>query len=162
MGKKTLFHHIALHTSTLGPVGHMPFGPGTWGAAVAACLVAFVPGCFLGHTMEVRLGIIVLLFIAGGFLTGRAAHLLNKKDPGCIVLDELVGQWLVYLPFTDLSGTALVAGFLFFRVFDIIKPFPIRQAEHWLPRGWGIMLDDIIAGIYAAIALALLRFFVLT
>jgi phosphatidylglycerophosphatase A len=76
---------------------------------------------------------------------------VGRKDPGIVVIDEVVGMWvsLLLLPFTP--GTAL-AGFLLFRVMDVIKPWPARDLEH-LPEGWGIMTDDVMAGLYANLLL---------
>jgi phosphatidylglycerophosphatase A len=107
----------------------------------------------------------ILLFIGIGIPT--AAYMEKqegRQDPGCVVIDEAAGQWITFL---FIPGAMLlshpwlpVAGFLFFRFFDIIKPFPCRAAEK-LGGGTGIVLDDVFAGLYAGIALNLcFRYFI--
>ena len=75
------------------------------------------------------------------------ARLVGRKDPGIVVVDEVVGQWvtLAALPFTPVTAAL---GFLLFRVMDVVKPWPARDLER-LPGGWGIMADDVMAGVYA-------------
>lgn len=139
---------LALHVSTLGPFGRMPVAPGTWGS-VAAVLLA--PALFLPWSMPVRLAVLAVLFPVGSWCATRAERIIGRPDPGCVVIDELWGQWLTILPLA--AGLAdwpwLVLGCMLFRIFDIAKPWPVRAAENWLPRGWGIMLDDGVAGLYA-------------
>jgi phosphatidylglycerophosphatase A len=94
----------------------------------------------------------------GLWAAGRAARYTGQKDPQFIVIDEVSGQLITYfMPFAVLNWKSWLLGFILFRVFDIWKPFPARQAES-LPGGWGIMADDWIAGIYAALGLWLARF----
>jgi phosphatidylglycerophosphatase A len=82
---------------------------------------------------------------------GRVARQVDRKDPGIVVVDEVVGQWvtLIALPFTPLTAGL---GFVLFRVMDIAKPWPARDLER-VPGGWGIMADDVAAGVYAHLAL---------
>ncbi|WP_461210724.1 phosphatidylglycerophosphatase A family protein [Desulfocurvus sp. DL9XJH121] len=141
---------LAAFFATLGPVGHLPKGPGTWGSAAA---VVTAPFLFLPHSPLTRTLILCALFVVGSLASTRAEAVFGKKDPGCVVIDEVLGQWLTYLPFSILPTWQVLAGFLFFRIFDIAKPFPIRRAENWLPGGWGVMIDDAVAGVYAAAAL---------
>ncbi len=84
-------------------------------------------------------------------LSGHEARRAGVEDPGRVVVDEMVGMWatLLWLPWN--LGTA-IAGFLLFRAMDVLKPYPARQLEG-LPRGWGIMADDVMAGIYANLLL---------
>ena len=84
----------------------------------------------------------------------RVATLVGRKDPGLVVVDEVAGQWitLVGMPFT---APVVLAGFVLFRVMDIVKPWPARALER-LPGGWGIMADDVAAGIYAQLLLRVL------
>jgi phosphatidylglycerophosphatase A len=93
----------------------------------------------------------VVVFVLGAHASTHLARQLGRKDPGLAVVDEIVGMWvtLVGLPFEP--ATALV-GFLLFRVMDVVKPWPARDLER-LPDGWGIMADDVAAGIYAHLAL---------
>lgn len=78
-----------------------------------------------------------------------------RPDPGHVVIDEVAGQWMT-LAFSRVNLSHLLAGFLFFRLFDIVKPWPARQLER-LPRGWGIMLDDVAAGVYALLVMLALN-----
>ncbi len=140
--------------STLGPIGFLPKAPGTWGSATAIILAPFL---FMPHSLLVRSTILVLLFLFGSLAATQAEHVLGRKDPGCIILDEVLGQWVTLLPFSILPTWQVLAGFVFFRLFDITKPFPIRRAERFFPAGWGVMADDVLAGVYAAIALWIAR-----
>jgi len=101
--------------------------------------------------------IVVLISILGVIVADRAATHAGKKDPQFVVIDEVSGQMIAYFsPFTLLNWKSFLLGFILFRVFDIWKPFPARQAES-LPGGLGIMAYDWIAGIYAALGLWIAR-----
>ncbi|MFO7818039.1 MAG: phosphatidylglycerophosphatase A family protein [Thermodesulfobacteriota bacterium] len=139
--------------ASLGPCGRLPHAPGTWGSLFAAVIAPF---CFLPLSIPLRALLLLIIFIAGAIISGRAEAANKQKDPGWIVIDELLGQWTAFLYITSWSWTVLAAGFVFFRIFDILKPFPVKRAEKWLPGGWSIMLDDLLAGIYAMAALQLL------
>jgi phosphatidylglycerophosphatase A len=127
--------------------GYSPVAPGTAGSAVG--LVLFWPLAALAWPWQ--LGASTVLFLVGSLAAGRVARLVGVKDPGIVVVDEVVGQWvtLVALPLTP---AVAFLGFLLFRVMDVVKPWPARDLEH-LPGGWGIMADDVAAGIYAQLAL---------
>jgi phosphatidylglycerophosphatase A len=86
---------------------------------------------------------------------GEAAKFFGRVDPGQVVIDEVVGQMLTLLLVPHATWKWLLGGFLLFRVLDVLKPFPARQAERF-PRGWGIMLDDVVAGLYGLGALSAL------
>ncbi|MHC1700667.1 MAG: phosphatidylglycerophosphatase A [Humidesulfovibrio sp.] len=165
-----LLDRAALALATLGPVGRMPLAPGTWGSAVALVLAPWV---FSPLPLAWRLGVLALILVAGTWAAGRAGRLLGREDPGCIVVDELLGQWTAFAPFhlsTGLGGWAfswtgampweLLALFGLFRLFDIIKPWPIRAVEKSVPGGLGVMLDDLVAGLFAAALFLLIRLFV--
>ncbi|BBD08332.1 phosphatidylglycerophosphatase A [Desulfovibrio ferrophilus] len=141
---------IATAFATLGPIGHLPAGPGTWGSAAALITAPFL---FMPFSPVTRSIILIALFVLGSLAATRAEVVLGKKDPGCVIIDEVLGQWLTLLPFSILPTWQILAGFIFFRLFDIAKPFPIRRSEKWLPAGWGVMIDDVVAGLYAAAAL---------
>ena len=96
--------------------------------------------------------LLLAIFASGTWASSRAIVLLGKKDPGEVVIDEVLGQWLACLPFMALSCWGYVAAFFFFRLFDILKPWHVRKAEQ-LPGGLGIMADDAVAGAYAAVCL---------
>ncbi len=152
---RSFVDELCVQISRLGPCGCSPHAPGTVGSAAALVLS---PLFFLPLSLGWRLVLLGVLFVVGSLVASRAERVLGKKDPGEIVVDELLGQWLTLLPFAHLSFGWLLAGFALFRVFDILKPYPVRNAETWLPGGWGVMIDDAIAGGYAMLCLALLRF----
>ena len=130
-------------------VGYLPFFPGTFGSAAALILfLIFNPG-FIAQC------IFFIVFIILGFcFSGKAEKLFNSKDPKYIVIDEVAGMFLVFL-FVPLDFSLLLIGFLLFRVLDTVKPFPAGRLQN-LPGSTGIMLDDIVAGIYANLILQLL------
>ncbi|MBD5648007.1 MAG: phosphatidylglycerophosphatase A [Desulfovibrio sp.] len=138
----------------LGVAGLAPRAPGTWGTALA-CLLA--PFCFLPLGLGWRLAVLAALFVAGGLAASRAEELLGRKDPGEVVIDELVGVWLVLLPFAHAGFRLIVAAFVCFRIFDIAKPWPVKASENWLPGGFGVMIDDVLAGLWALLCVALLH-----
>jgi len=132
--------------ATFFGVGLFPLVPGTAASAVAA----------LGYKLALHglpgplyILAVAALASAGGAAAGAYAAELRAADPGRIVVDEVCGQ-LVALAFLPPDWTAMAAAFVLFRVFDIIKPWPIRKLER-LPGGWGIMADDIGAGLAAAV-----------
>ncbi len=100
------------------------------------------------------------MFFAGAFAANRMEKVLGLKDPRCVIMDEVVGQWVTFLPFAALAPPKILAGFLLFRFFDILKPWPVRSSERWLPGGFGVMIDDVLAGIYAALGLWVLGWLV--
>jgi phosphatidylglycerophosphatase A len=99
------------------------------------------------------LGVLVIVTIVGTWAADEAERALGGKDPGAIVVDEVAGMTLSIVAVAP-TPAALVAGFVLFRVFDIVKPFPANAAQR-LPGGLGIMLDDLIAGLYALVLLIL-------
>ena len=128
--------------------GLFPWGPGTAGS-LGAILVA---APFLFHA-PIYFGFAALvLFPAAVWSSGATARQLGREDPQIVVIDEVVGQWIALAGATRLNGRALLLGFVLFRLFDIWKPWPVRRLEHF-PGGWGIVLDDCMAGFYAALVL---------
>jgi phosphatidylglycerophosphatase A len=127
--------------------GYSPLAPGTAGSAVG--LLAFWPLARAGAGWQIAA--CAVGFLIGTWASGLLARELGRKDPGLAVIDEVVGMWvtLVGLPFG--LRTALV-GFVLFRVMDVVKPWPARELER-LPGGWGIMADDVAAGVFAHLAL---------
>jgi phosphatidylglycerophosphatase A len=97
----------------------------------------------------------LVVFALGVWAAGEAEKFFGRTDPGEVVADEVVGQMLTFLLLPHATWKWLLGGFLLFRAFDIVKPFPARQAER-IPRGWGIMLDDVVAGIYGLAVLAVI------
>lgn len=133
--------------ATLGPVGFIPFAPGTFGSLIGLMLFALLRPSPVGLFLMILAG----LFI-GVHASSVAERVLHEKDSGKIIIDEAVGI-LVSFFFLPMETAYLVAAFLLFRTVDIIKPFPIRLVEKKLHQGFGIMTDDIIAGIYTNILL---------
>jgi phosphatidylglycerophosphatase A len=135
--------------------GYLPKAPGTWGSLVG--LVLF----FLLHTLSlpVYLAVIAGLFAVGSLAAGEAEKILDKRDPGVVVIDEIVGMLIamIAVPMTPLT---LALGFILFRIFDIAKPFPVNFFDQRFHGGLGIMLDDVVAGIYSLIILQFMLFLV--
>jgi phosphatidylglycerophosphatase A len=127
--------------------GYAPFAPGTAGSAVGVLL--FWPLARLAWPWQITA--VTAVFFVGVAAAGQVARSVGLEDPGIVVVDEVAGQWLtlVGLPFTP---AVVAAGFVLFRVMDVVKPWPARDLER-LPWGWGIMADDIAAGVLANLAL---------
>ena len=143
---------IAYFLATGAGAGRAPFAPGTVGAAegvilyLAAASLPIPPRALL--LMLVALN--VLVFVIGVWASGRTAELLGLEDPGQVVIDEVSGQLIALTPLALAPSVAgVVIAFLLFRAFDIFKPYPIRKLEH-LRAGFGVMMDDALAGVYAA------------
>ncbi|MBU1344622.1 MAG: phosphatidylglycerophosphatase A [Proteobacteria bacterium] len=131
--------------------GRIPFAPGTFGtlAAVPFALVfLIIPPLFHGVY-------IVGLILFAVYVADQAEKILKKKDPGCIVIDEIAG-YVVTLSVVPVSLYTLIAGFFIFRFFDIIKFAPVRYFEKNFSGGAGVVLDDIMAGILSAVVLRIL------
>lgn len=150
---------LAIWIATSAGAGYFPIAPGTAGSAVGVALVAGLERLPLPATWQMALvGIIAAgLFALGVWAAGKAEKFFGRVDPGQVVIDEVVGQMVTLLARPRASWKWLLAGFLLFRAFDIIKPFPARRAER-LHGGWGIMVDDGVAGFYALVVLAVAGF----
>ena len=146
--KRTLTDHLALGIARLGVAGLSPKGPGTCGSFVALVLA---PWCFMPLAPLVQVAVLAVVFAVGSWAAGRAEVILNEKDPGQVVVDELLGQWVALMPLGGVVNIwQLLAAFILFRVLDIAKPWPIKASENWLPGGYGVMLDDLVGGVGAA------------
>lgn len=144
----------ALLATGLG-TGYLPVAPGTWAsAAVTIIYVALVGGGAGQLLISIVMGVLTLLAAAGCIWTGGFAEQhFGKKDPSHVTVDEWAGQALTYMLLPLHAGWAFnwpvaLVGFLAFRIFDIVKPPPANGLQR-LPRGWGIAVDDLIAGVYA-------------
>jgi phosphatidylglycerophosphatase A len=128
--------------ATLGFIGYLPVAPGTF--STFAALVFFA---LLKPTIPVHISLIIFVTAIGTIASSKAEKILNEKDSSHIVIDEFAGYALsvLLLPHTLLY---LVVSFLLFRFFDILKPFPIRWIERTVPGGYGVMADDLAAGMY--------------
>jgi phosphatidylglycerophosphatase A len=129
------------------------FAPGTMGTIVA------IPFVFLLKPLPepIYWALLALSFLLGVYLCGKTAKQLGQHDPGGIVFDEMVAYWLT-ASFIPAEWPWLLAAFILFRLFDILKPWPIRQSETMFSGGLGIMVDDIIAALYAMAVLAAFQF----
>ena len=148
-----------LLTSCFG-LGWLPVAPGTWGSLPPAIVFALL--CESGVSVVLISVIMTALALGGSIVCVRLAPAViaatGKTDPGEVVADEFAGQAITFLflgmaPAGNIWVTALL-GFFVFRLFDIIKPWPIRKLEK-LPKGWGILADDLLAGVYAGIVLVI-------
>lgn len=148
----------AFLTATFFGIGTLGPGPGTWGSA-AAVLIWWGIAHALTPSMQpaVLAALAALAIIIGIPAATRTARAAGKEDPGFVVIDEVAGQWITLL-FAPVAWKTLLAGFILFRAFDIVKPPPVRQLEQ-LPQGTGIVVDDVGAGIYAFIVMQLLLHF---
>jgi phosphatidylglycerophosphatase A len=142
-----LVSRSALVVATGFGSGYSPFAPGTAGSLVG--LLLFWP--LAGRPPAQVFAATVIVSLVGILAAHHVSHTLGQKDPGLVVVDEVAGQWvtLLLLPFT--LGTA-IAGFFLFRLMDVIKPWPARDFER-LPGGFGIVADDLMAGVYANLLL---------
>lgn len=158
----------AVRLATVFGVGYAPLAPGTAGSLVSVAL--FAPFQYAVASEWVQLGyvfITVVLALAGVWSVEQALPHWGSRDPQPIVIDEVLGQWVAYLgvvlpqvvsPATPAAGAGwkyLLAGLILFRAFDVMKPFPIRRSES-LPGAAGVLVDDVLAGVYAAAGLWLL------
>lgn len=165
---KTALDYFSLAVTTFG-VGYLPFAPGTYGSIVGVGIYLlfgrFESGFSATNLTQAQISawihvfnlIIFLLFcLLGIWAANRATILFKKKDPQEAVVDEVIGQIIVFLfvPFA-ISWWLVLAGFLLFRLFDIWKPYPIDSLQN-LPAGIGVCADDILAGVYGGVCLALI------
>ena len=147
---------ISAFIATLGPVGYLPMS-GTMGTLCAVPLFILMRD-YLAPLYFFNERIFVALFLlAAVWIANRALLVIHKQDPSEIVIDEVVGFFVLMMgePF---SVATLVVGFLYFRFFDILKPFGIDRIES-MDGGWGIVLDDVVAAVYARILLDITFYF---
>jgi phosphatidylglycerophosphatase A len=141
---------FAVFIATVAYCGYSPIAPGTAGS-VAGLVVYLLVWWTRSPTVEISL--IVVTFVIGTWAATHAERYFGAIDPGPVVIDEVLGM-LVTLAFIPAGWSAAVCGFVLFRIFDVIKPFPANKLEH-LHGGFGIMADDAMAGIYANLVLRL-------
>ena len=145
--------------ATFFGVGFLPPGPGTWASAVTVALWwaashLFQPGWLVPAAVLVSLAI-TIIGIPPSTVVARES---GRKDPGFVVIDEVAGQMIALIG-VPLSWKYLLASFILFRSFDIVKPYPLRRLES-LPEGTGIMMDDVGAGLYALVLLQIWLHFI--
>ncbi|WP_291984409.1 phosphatidylglycerophosphatase A [Luteitalea sp.] len=142
---------VSRAVATVFGIGYVPFAPGTFGSAAGLAVFAAVRAAG-GPVVEALT--IVLVFLVGAWAATAAETHFGHIDPGPVVIDEVLGM-LVTLAFLPVSVTGALVGFVLFRVFDVIKPPPCNSLEA-LPGGWGVMSDDLMAGVYACVCVRLL------
>jgi phosphatidylglycerophosphatase A len=143
------WHFVAKLIGSFGLTGFFPIAPATFASLVFAVLYVAVPG---GRALANPLVALVTLI-----LSVPVASRLEKShghDAGCIVIDEVVGMQIVFV-WADPGIHGVVLGFVFFRVFDVLKPFPIHRSQD-LPGGFGVVCDDVLAGIYTRLTMVLI------
>lgn len=138
----------AVFLATAGYCGYFPIAPGTAGSAAGLVVYLLV---WWAASPFVEAGLIALIFVAGTWAATRAERFFGGIDPGPVVIDEVLGM-LITLAFLPVGWTAALAGFVLFRVFDVIKPYPANRLEKF-HGGFGIMADDAMAGLYANLSL---------
>jgi phosphatidylglycerophosphatase A len=169
-----ILDYLSLAVTTFG-VGYLPLAPGTWGSMVGVAIylgvswlvVTFALGFsihisalgwepFTSWVHAIILTVFLLFTLLGVWASGRSTELFGDLDPSKAVVDEVIGQLIVFLfvPF-GIGWPFILAGFLLFRLFDIWKPYPIDSLQV-LPGGIGVCADDILAGVYGGICLAVI------
>jgi phosphatidylglycerophosphatase A len=144
---------LATAVATWFGCGYAPLAPGTVGSLAAIALAVAAHLVLAAGSMHF-LGAAVILFPPAVWAAGRFAQSIGKKDPGLVVVDEVVGQWITLAGATQLNWKSWTLAFLLFRALDIAKPPPVRQLER-LSGGAGIVADDAMAGVYGALVLYL-------
>jgi phosphatidylglycerophosphatase A len=149
--RRILFAHPAGWIALGAGSGLSPIAPGTAGS-----LAALVPWFVVrGATPIVYAVFLAIAFALGVWACGWAVRKTKVEDPSFVVWDEFVGQWIALLPLVILARSMwwIIVGFILFRIFDIWKPWPVSLADRDVDGGLGVMLDDVVAGAYAAIVL---------
>ncbi|MBA3014451.1 MAG: phosphatidylglycerophosphatase A [Proteobacteria bacterium] len=139
---------IILFIATGGYAGYLPKAPGTWGTLVALPINFLL----LYLSPEQYYTALAVIFFLAVYTAGSAEKIMDRKDPGSIVIDEIIGM-LIALIAVPAQPLYWAVAFLLFRFFDIIKPWPVSWADRHLNGGLGIVMDDVLAGIYAWLAL---------
>ena len=152
---------VAARTVLTDPVNFLAFGFGTGLAPFAPGTFGSIPGVLLfwltlDFGLYVQLGVALALVVSGIWICGESARRIGVHDHGGIVWDEIAGMYLTLMA-APLTPVGWLLAFGLFRLMDIVKPWPIRDLDHRLGGGVGIMLDDLVAALYAAVVLGLYR-----
>ena len=139
---RTAVNRLALLIATVGGVGHAPLAPGTVASAITALALGF-----LTPSRAMLLVVVLAVILIGTWAAQDAERSLGSKDPGAIVIDEVAGMAVSVLA-VPLTPAVLAVAFVLFRVFDIVKPYPANELQR-LRGGVGVMIDDLVAGVYA-------------
>jgi len=152
---------VASVISTWFGCGYSPFAPGTVGSA-AAIVIAIIIEHYAAWKPVAFAPLAIIVSLPAIWAAGETARYAGIKDPQFVVVDEVVGQWLALAGARSITGKSAwitwLSAFILFRLFDIWKPIPVRQLES-LPGGLGIVADDLMAGLYAALVLFLMGWF---
>jgi phosphatidylglycerophosphatase A len=132
--------------------GLLPVMPGSWGSLAALPCAWVIRSLWGAAGLAIAA---VIIFATGCWVAGMIARTSGATDPGAIVIDEVAAQWLVLLP-APLDPLSYAAAFLLFRLFDIWKPWPVGWADRRVHGGFGIMLDDLLAAVYAVLVFSIL------
>ena len=146
---------LAVFIATVGYCGYFPFAPGTVGSAAGLLFYALVSWT---GSPTVEIGMILGLFVVGVWAGTTAERYFGGVDPGPIVMDEVVGMLITLAFIPSLGWSGILAGFVLFRIFDVIKPYPAGRFEQ-MHGGLGVMADDAMAAIYANLSLRFLLWF---
>ncbi len=136
-------------------LGYLPLAPGTWGSLAGVALYWWAMDYGLGWPMLLCITLILPLI---GWFACREGESAWGHDPGRVVIDEVAGQWLTLLIGGSASWPYLIGGFVLFRIFDIWKPGPVDKLQR-LPGAWGVMADDLLAGVFGGLILLAVRLF---
>lgn len=142
---------LAVMLATGLGIGFVPIAPGTFGSLLGLGLWLLLPSSLFLQSVG-----LLFLFVVGAWSGSVTERRLNRTDPGPVVIDEVLGMWITLLALPIGWGSA-IAGFLLFRLFDVLKPYPANRLES-LHGGVGVMADDAMAGVYAHLALRLSLF----
>jgi phosphatidylglycerophosphatase A len=134
---------LGVFIATCAHVGYAPVAPGTFGSAVGLAVYYLVRR---QASTAVELGTIALILVVGLWSATEAEHHFGGIDPGPVVIDEVIGM-LITLALHPVNVAGAIVGFFIFRVLDVVKPWPARRLE-LLPGGFGVVLDDVMAGVY--------------
>ena len=130
--------------ATLLGIGKLPYGPGTWGS-----LATLIIWYFSNETIQKSILFLVIIVFSSILICYLASEDIEEKDHKSIVIDEFAGMWLALFMIPDVTAAGLA--FLLFRIFDIFKPFPISYVDNNIKNGFGVVLDDLIAGLAAGL-----------
>ncbi|HKG45584.1 MAG TPA: phosphatidylglycerophosphatase A [Pyrinomonadaceae bacterium] len=150
--------YLALSIATCG-VGYLPLMPGTFGSLLAVGIFLLLARNLAGSSLVAVVVVLILTSTVAGIWAGtRTEQLSGRKDPGKVVVDEVAGQFIALFPltlFTHWSTGAVIVSLILFRFFDIVKPYPANRLQE-LKGGAGVMLDDLVAGVYAAVVVSII------
>ncbi|HEY1240388.1 MAG TPA: phosphatidylglycerophosphatase A [Bryobacteraceae bacterium] len=148
---------LAILIATWFGCGYAPAAPGTAGS-LAGVAIALVLHEFAGFSTWYFIALVAVTFFPAVWASTGTARAVGRKDPGIVVVDEVLGQWVALAGARAFNWKSYMAAFVLFRLFDIWKPPPVRQLER-LSEGLGIVADDLMAGVYAALLLLIAGYF---